>query len=122
MEVIVRSGCAGPSEDRALRTMFEDRKSVFVDLLKWDVPVIDGRFEVDEFDDEQATYAWTCVAAFSRKRPGHARRPPGPKRNVRSAGSPSRGSHASAPSFRRSLSLMCNAPIATHSEKRTREE
>lgn len=56
MEVIVRSGCAGPSGDRALRTMFEDRKSVFVDLLKWDVPVIEGRFELDQFDDEQATY------------------------------------------------------------------
>ena len=36
--------------------MFEDRKSVFVDLLKWDLPVIDGRFEIDEFDDEHATY------------------------------------------------------------------
>jgi len=36
--------------------MFEDRKSVFVDLLKWDVPVLDGRFELDEFDDEHATY------------------------------------------------------------------
>ena len=36
--------------------MFEDRKSVFVDLLKWDVPVLDGRFELDQFDDEHATY------------------------------------------------------------------
>jgi len=36
--------------------MFEDRKSVFVDLLKWNVPVLDGRFEVDEFDDEHAVY------------------------------------------------------------------
>jgi hypothetical protein len=67
MEVIVRSGCAGPSEDRVLRTMFEDRKSVFVDLLNWDVPVIDGRFELDAFDDEQATYAWACAATFSLK-------------------------------------------------------
>lgn len=56
MGVIVRSGFAGTPGDRALRAMFEDRKSVFVDLLKWDVPVIDGRFELDEFDDEQATY------------------------------------------------------------------
>jgi N-acyl-L-homoserine lactone synthetase len=36
--------------------MFEDRKSVFVDLLEWDVPVLAGRFELDQFDDEQATY------------------------------------------------------------------
>ena len=36
--------------------MFEDRKSIFVDLLKWDVRVLDGQFEVDEFDNEHATY------------------------------------------------------------------
>jgi acyl-homoserine lactone synthase len=36
--------------------MFEDRRHVFVDLLKWDVPVLDGRFELDEFDDGHATY------------------------------------------------------------------
>ena len=40
----------------ALREMFEARKRVFVDLLKWDVPVLDGRFEVDQFDDEHASY------------------------------------------------------------------
>lgn len=42
--------------DGVLRGMFAARKSVFVDLLKWDVPVIDGRFEVDQFDDQHATY------------------------------------------------------------------
>jgi hypothetical protein len=40
----------------ALREMFEARKRVFVDLLKWDVPVLEGRYEVDQFDDEGATY------------------------------------------------------------------
>ena len=45
-----------PFETQALRAMFAARKRVFVDLLKWDVPVLDGRFEVDQFDDEQATY------------------------------------------------------------------
>lgn len=39
-----------------LRAMFEARKRVFVDLLKWDVPVLEGRFEVDQFDDEDAVY------------------------------------------------------------------
>ena len=39
-----------------LREMFEARKRVFVDLLKWDVPVLEGRYEVDQFDDEHATY------------------------------------------------------------------
>lgn len=38
-----------------LERMFEDRKAVFVDLLKWDVPH-DGRFETDQFDDENAEY------------------------------------------------------------------
>lgn len=56
MTIIVEAGCNDPCGDRTLRTMFEDRKSVFVDLLKWNVPVLDGRFELDEFDDEHATY------------------------------------------------------------------
>ena len=40
----------------ALKEMFEARKRVFVDLLKWDVPVLEERYEVDQFDDEHATY------------------------------------------------------------------
>lgn len=43
-------------EHRVLRSMFEARKRVFVDLLKWDLPVLAGRFEVDQFDDGNATY------------------------------------------------------------------
>lgn len=42
--------------DAALAAMFEARKRVFVDLLGWDVPIIDGRFEIDRFDDSNATY------------------------------------------------------------------
>jgi acyl-homoserine lactone synthase len=42
--------------DGVLRAMFAARKSVFVDLLGWDVPVIDGAYEVDQFDDAHATY------------------------------------------------------------------
>lgn len=45
-----------PVEDDVLRRMFAARKSVFVDLLKWDVPVRDGTYEVDQFDDEHALY------------------------------------------------------------------
>ena len=56
MATIVEAGCLEPCSDRTLKAMFEDRKSVFVDLLKWDVPVLDGRFEVDQFDDSHATY------------------------------------------------------------------
>jgi N-acyl-L-homoserine lactone synthetase len=54
--VIVEGGGVELLEGRVLRQMFEARKQVFVDLLKWDVPVLDGRFELDEFDDEHANY------------------------------------------------------------------
>lgn len=40
----------------ALCAMFEARKRVFVDLLKWQVPVIDDRFELDQFDTPGAEY------------------------------------------------------------------
>lgn len=45
-----------PAQDAALAAMFEARKSIFVDLLGWDVPVLAGRFEIDQFDDEHARY------------------------------------------------------------------
>lgn len=46
----------GAAELTVLRSMFEARKRVFIDLLKWDLPVIAGRFELDEFDMQPATY------------------------------------------------------------------
>lgn len=42
--------------DPALRAMFEARKRVFVDLLKWDIPVLDGTYEIDQFDTPDASY------------------------------------------------------------------
>jgi acyl homoserine lactone synthase/acyl-homoserine lactone synthase len=45
-----------PDETAAMRGMFAARKEVFVDLLGWDVPVLDGCFEVDLFDDIHARY------------------------------------------------------------------
>lgn len=42
--------------DAVLDLMFAARKSVFVDLLRWNVPVRGGRHEVDQFDDEWARY------------------------------------------------------------------
>lgn len=47
---------AGNGEDAMLRAMFAARKRVFVDLLKWDVPVLAGQYEVDQFDDPHANY------------------------------------------------------------------
>lgn len=43
-------------EDTALQAMFAARKEVFVDLLKWNLPVAAGRFEIDQFDDDYARY------------------------------------------------------------------
>lgn len=40
----------------AMCAMFAARKEVFVDLLKWDLPVLDGRFEIDQFDTPDARY------------------------------------------------------------------
>src|SRR5690554_6024960 len=42
--------------DPALRSMFEARKKVFVDLRSRSLPVLDGRFEVDQFDTPEAVY------------------------------------------------------------------
>ena len=55
MQQVILTTCSGVS-DPALRAMFEARKRVFVDLLKWDVPVLDDSYEVDEFDTPAATY------------------------------------------------------------------
>ena len=54
-------GISSPRNDRepsdpVLRSMFEARKAVFVDLLNWDVSVLGGRYEADQFDDIHATY------------------------------------------------------------------
>ncbi len=43
-------------ERTALRAMFAARKRVFIDLLHWDIPALDGRFEIDQFDDAHARY------------------------------------------------------------------
>lgn len=39
-----------------LQSMFADRKRLFVDLFAWDVPVIDGQYEIDQFDTAAAVY------------------------------------------------------------------
>ncbi|MBF5089102.1 autoinducer synthase [Novosphingobium sp. NBM11] len=49
-------GARAPGTNAILDAMHRDRKLVFVDLLKWDVPVIDDCFEIDQFDDERAIY------------------------------------------------------------------
>ncbi len=39
-----------------LNMMFAARKSVFVDLLGWELALRDDRYEIDQFDDLQARY------------------------------------------------------------------
>lgn len=50
------TGHAGPGLSPALDNMHRDRKRVFVDMRKWDVPVVDGQYEIDQFDGEHAVY------------------------------------------------------------------
>ena len=52
----VPNGPPADAESAAFRAMFAARKSVFVDLLGWDLPVLDGQYELDQFDDEHAHY------------------------------------------------------------------
>jgi acyl homoserine lactone synthase/acyl-homoserine lactone synthase len=40
----------------ALRAMFAARKQVFIDLLKWDLPVLADEYELDQFDNPAAEY------------------------------------------------------------------
>jgi N-acyl-L-homoserine lactone synthetase len=54
--IVIGSRSLEPASGPLLQAMFEARKQVFVDLLKWDVPVLDGRYEIDQFDDEHAIY------------------------------------------------------------------
>ena len=44
------------NERIVLRGMFEARKRVFIDLLRWDLPALDGKYEIDHFDDADARY------------------------------------------------------------------
>jgi acyl-homoserine lactone synthase len=47
---------SGPESQSLLRSMFADRKRLFVDLFGWDVPVIDGKYEMDQFDNDHTLY------------------------------------------------------------------
>lgn len=49
-------GHRGPGASAEFDNMHRDRKRVFVDMRRWEVPVIDGQFEIDQFDSEHAVY------------------------------------------------------------------
>ena len=44
------------SRQELIRSMFVDRKQLFVDFLHWDLQVTDGRYEIDQFDTAEAVY------------------------------------------------------------------
>jgi acyl-homoserine lactone synthase len=54
--MLVIDGAPRSASHLTLASMFRARKDVVVDLLGWNVPVIDGQYEIDEFDSEHATY------------------------------------------------------------------
>ncbi|MBN9145679.1 MULTISPECIES: acyl-homoserine-lactone synthase [unclassified Novosphingobium] len=45
-----------PIPEATMRSMFAARKAVFVDLLKWNLPVLAGHYEIDQFDTHHADY------------------------------------------------------------------
>lgn len=45
-----------PAYRPLLQSMFADRKRLFVDLFGWDVPVVDGNYEIDQFDNVHTVY------------------------------------------------------------------
>lgn len=54
--IIVGNGIDEALDARVFRAMFEERKRVFVDLLGWDIPTLADRYEIDQFDDDEAVY------------------------------------------------------------------
>ncbi|KQM99257.1 autoinducer synthase [Sphingobium sp. Leaf26] len=48
-----------------VQSMFVDRKALFVDFFGWDIPVLDGRFEMDQFDTDDALYVIVADAEGS---------------------------------------------------------
>lgn len=47
-----------------LQSMFADRKRLFVDLFGWDIPVIDDRYEIDQFDTADTVYLIVADGAY----------------------------------------------------------
>lgn len=51
----IENHCTHPDR-RLIETMFADRKALFVDLFGWDIPVINGHYEIDSYDSDQTVY------------------------------------------------------------------
>lgn len=55
MTHVIQGGWAA-AEGALLSQMYQERKRVFIDLLRWDLPVLDGRYEIDQFDTPSTIY------------------------------------------------------------------
>jgi len=52
----ISDGISGLRGSVIAHSMFSERKRVFKDILKWDVRVEDGIYEIDQFDTDAAIY------------------------------------------------------------------
>jgi N-acyl-L-homoserine lactone synthetase len=54
--VAIVTGAGDVRHTALIDSMHRDRKRVFVDWLHWNVPVTDGKYEIDQFDTSDAVY------------------------------------------------------------------
>lgn len=52
----MKNGGSSRVPDALLANMYRDRKRVFIDLLGWDLPALDGQYEIDQFDGPDTLY------------------------------------------------------------------
>ncbi|KHK89195.1 acyl-homoserine-lactone synthase [Novosphingobium malaysiense] len=55
MTHVIQGGWAA-AQGPLLAQMYQERKRVFIDLLRWDLPALDGRYEIDQFDTPSTIY------------------------------------------------------------------
>lgn len=55
MAHVIQGGWAA-AQGALLAQMYQERKRVFIDLLRWDLPALDGRYEIDQFDTPSTIY------------------------------------------------------------------
>ncbi len=52
----MENGVSSRVPDALLADMYRDRKRVFIDLLGWDLPALEGQYEIDQFDGPDTLY------------------------------------------------------------------
>ena len=55
MTHVIQGGWAA-AQRPLLAQMYQERKRVFIDLLRWDLPALDGQYEIDQFDTPSTIY------------------------------------------------------------------